>query len=77
MAKQTKTKFPDRWEAPVITGEIPHGDMPGDVVHIGENHIRKAQLLFPELLTQLQPVMEQSSCQRAVITVCGCSVPAV
>lgn len=30
-----------------VPGDIPHGDMPGDKIRIGEEHIRKANTLFP------------------------------
>lgn len=60
-----------QWEAPAVPEEIPHGDMPGDKVEIGEGHITKANAIFPELLKQLIPVLKQSARQRAVLTVCG------
>ena len=30
------------WTAPAVPADIPHGDMPGDKVVIGEGHIAKA-----------------------------------
>ena len=42
------------WTPPELPEDIPHGDMPGDKVCIGEDHIRKAQLLFPKLLEALK-----------------------
>ena len=59
------------WQAPVLSAEIPHGDMPGDSVQIGEGHIQKANTLFPALVKELLPVMQQNPYQRAVICVCG------
>jgi hypothetical protein len=53
------------------TDSIPTGDMPGDKVKIGPQHIRKAQVIFPELLELLIPVLEENPYQRAVIVVCG------
>lgn len=59
------------WQAPEITGEILHGDMPGDKVSIGEEHIKKASVIFPELLRILPDILEKNPAKRAVITVCG------
>ena len=53
------------------TESIPKGDMPGDQIRIGPGHIRKAQLIFPELLELLIPVLEENPYQRAVVVVCG------
>ena len=38
------------FEYPEVTPDIPHGDMPGDKIEIGESHIAKAKVIFPELL---------------------------
>ena len=55
------------WTAPAIPADIPHGDMPGDKVVIGEEHIRKAALLFPKLAEALgEPGRE-----KAVVSVFG------
>lgn len=59
------------WQAPDVPAEIPHGDMPGDKVEIGEGHIAKANAIFPELVKQLVSVMENNTHQRVVLTVCG------
>ncbi len=48
---------------------IPHGDMPGDKVEIGEEHVKKAQLIMESLMTQLNEVLAKDG--KAVITVCG------
>lgn len=58
-----------RWEAPQIPEDIQHGDMPGDKISIGEEHIAKSKVIFPELLKQLIPVLEEN--RKAVLTVCG------
>ncbi len=50
---------------------IPKGDMPGDKVVIGPNHIRKAQLIFPKLLELLLPVLDNNPHHRGVVAVCG------
>lgn len=57
--------FPDR------ISEIPHGDMPGDKVEIGEAHIKKAAVIMPELIAELKTVFEKNKTEKAVITVCG------
>ena len=31
-----------QWTAPALRDDMPHGDMPGDKVAIGEGHIAKA-----------------------------------
>lgn len=59
------------WMAPPITGEIKFGDMPGDKVSIGEEHIRKAGRIFPELLKLTAAAAADNSFPRAVIAVCG------
>lgn len=67
LRKLSETPF----EAPAVPEDIPHGDMPGDKVHVDQNHIQKVTTLFPKLLPELCRVMEQSPCEKAVITVCG------
>lgn len=59
------------WKAPEIPGEIPHGDMPGDKVEIGEVHIKKASSIFPELLLKLSDILEKRKTEKVVLTVCG------
>ena len=50
---------------------IPKGDMPGDKVNIGPQHIRKAQIIFPKLLELLIPALDENPYQRVVVVVCG------
>lgn len=57
------------WTPPAIAGEIPHGDMPGDKVEIGESHIAKANAVFPRLLAELKAVIETDG--KAVVAVSG------
>lgn len=57
------------WRPPVLQGDIPWGDMPGDKVKIGQNHIDKANLIFP-LLVPLAAEAARST-GRVVIAVCG------
>ena len=59
------------WSLPDIGQDIPHGDMPGDKVDIGPEHIDKSIIIFRELLKLLPTVMKGSKSNRAVITVCG------
>lgn len=59
------------FKAPELKEEILHGDMPGDKVSIGEDHIKKAGVIFPELLKLLPDVLEKNPAHRGVITVCG------
>lgn len=48
---------------------IPKGDMPGDKIKIGPQHIAKAQAIFPHLLQLLLPIVETG--QKAVVSVHG------
>lgn len=57
------------WTAPVIDGEIPHGDMPGDKVEIGQGHIDKANTIFPLLVPMAAAAAQDTG--RVVIAVCG------
>lgn len=57
------------WNAPEIPADIPHGDMPGDKVEIGEDHIKKSQIIMRELIKMLPECIEKNG--KAVITVCG------
>ena len=55
------------WTPPEVPADIPHGDMPGDKIRIGDEHIRKAAVIFPELLRCLRA----SGRGKAVVTVFG------
>ncbi len=55
------------WTPPALPEELPHGDMPGDRLLVGEDHIRKAQLLFPRLLEALR----ERKGGKAVVSVFG------
>ena len=65
-----KIKKLDSWSAPSITGDIPHGDMPGDKVEINEGHIKKANIIFPRLIKLLEEEADKGK-EKIVITVCG------
>lgn len=57
----------EKWSAPEVNGDIPHGDMPGDKVVIGEDHINKAKRIFPLLIKELQKL----DSHKAVVAVFG------
>ena len=67
----TKLSAEKMWHSPQVVEGIKQGDMPGDKVNIGEGHIAKANVIFPELLRILPEVLTNNPHQRAVITVCG------
>ena len=48
------------WKEHEVPADIPHGDMPGDKIEIGETHIAKANTIFPELVKGLLP----ASCEE-------------
>ncbi len=54
-----------------VPEDIPHGDMPGDKIEIGESHIAKAKTIFPILVKELQEKMSKNPYARAVVAVCG------
>lgn len=56
---------------PEIPENIAHGDMPGDQVQIGEDHIKKASLIFPKLLQMVLSLLGERKEQKVVVTVCG------
>lgn len=55
------------WKDLSVPEDIPHGDMPGDKICIGEEHVRKARTIYP----RLREIMEEAQGRRTVITVCG------
>ncbi len=56
---------------PELTGELIHGDMPGDKIEINDTHMQKAKVIFPVLVKKLEAALAQNPCHRAVICVCG------
>ena len=50
---------------------IPTGDMPGDKVQIAQQHVDKAQVIFPRLWELLEPLLEVGPHHRAVVAVHG------
>lgn len=55
------------WKAPEIYENIPHGDMPGDKIQIGEGHIEKAKTIFPLLIKELV----KADKEKVVVSVFG------
>ena len=58
-----------QWTPPALGDDIPHGDMPGDKVEITQEHIDKANTIFPLLLPMAAEAAEGTG--RAVIAICG------
>ena len=52
---------------------IPQGDMPGDKICIGEDHVKKAELIFPKLKEEIASLEEKGQ-KKIVVCVCGGSV---
>ena len=57
-ALEKLSKASDIVSSIVIPEDIPHGDMPGDKIEIGESHIAKAKTIFPILVKELQEKMQ-------------------
>ena len=57
----------NRWSAPALTDNIPHGDMPGDKIAIGEDHINKANKIFPLLIEEIR----KADADKVVVSVFG------
>ena len=55
------------WHAPKLKESIPHGDMPGDKIAIGEDHIRKAEKIFPLLIEEIR----KTGSEKVVVSVFG------
>lgn len=53
------------------TDNIPAGDMPGDIVKITPEHIRKSRIVFQRLLDLIIPVLDENPYQRSVVSVYG------
>ncbi|MBR1741049.1 MAG: adenylylsulfate kinase [Lachnospiraceae bacterium] len=59
------------WTVPEIPEEISLGDMPGDKVNIVDGHIKKANLIFPELLKLMEANLEGRRNEKTVIAIGG------
>ena len=71
IGEKIKQKLPWVPEDIQDTDSIPKGDMPGDKIKNGSQHIQKAQIIFPKLLELLIPALDENPYQRAVVVVCG------
>lgn len=62
-----------QWTAPTIADftAIKKGDMPGDKICISQEHVNKANIIFPELLKLLEQILNKQQRQKAVIAVHG------
>lgn len=49
---------------------IPHGDMPGDKICIGEDHVKKAKLILPKLKEEVEK-RKANGQEKIVVCVCG------
>lgn len=59
------------WQQPMIPETISQGDMPGDKIEIGEEHKKKANVIFPKMIVGLKEIWEKNPYHRAVVSVCG------
>ena len=50
---------------------VPTGDMPGDKIDINDQHVAKAQVIFPRLWELLAPLLDERPHGRAVVAVHG------
>lgn len=57
----------DNYQIPNVPGSIPHGDMPGDVIQIHDEHINKASTIFPLLVEEINKLNRD----KIVISVFG------
>ncbi len=54
-----------------VPEQIPHGDMPGDGVTIGEENIRRAKTVLSAIRGTLERRLSENASGRVVIGVCG------
>lgn len=59
------------WRPRTVPDQIPVGDMPGDKVEIGPDHVAKANALFPMLVPELIAALDASPAARVVVSVAG------
>ena len=57
----------NNWSAPAVTADMPKGDMPGDKIAIGEDHIKKASKIFPKLIK----LIDDADSDKVVVSVFG------
>lgn len=62
----------NNWSAPALPDAIPHGDMPGDSIRIRDEHISKAQTIFPLLIAEIGKILDRDpERKKIVVSVCG------
>lgn len=49
---------------------IPHGDMPGDKICIGKEHVKKAEVILPLLEKEIE-IKQKYGEEKVVVAVCG------
>lgn len=57
----------ENYQIPTVCENIPHGDMPGDVIQINEEHIKKATTIFPLLVQEINKLNKD----KIVVSVFG------
>ena len=57
----------NNWQAPELSPDMPHGDMPGDKIKIDDGHIQKATTIFPLLIKELK----KENMDKVVVSVFG------
>ena len=57
----------DSWNAPSLTDNMPHGDMPGDKIAINDSHIMKAGKIFKKLAAEVNGLAKE----KIVVSVFG------
>lgn len=57
----------DSWNAPSLTDNMPHGDMPGDKIAINDSHIMKAGKIFKKLAAEVNGLDKE----KIVVSVFG------
>ena len=57
----------NNWQAPELSPDMPHGDMPGDKIKIDDGHIQKATTIFPLLIKELK----KENKDKVVVSVFG------
>lgn len=57
----------DSWQAPALREDMPHGDMPGDKIAISEDHVNKANKIFPLMIEEIRKAGQE----KTVVSVFG------
>ena len=57
----------NNWNAPELKDDMPHGDMPGDKIAIGDDHVNKAKKIFPLLIEEIR----KTGSEKVVVSVFG------